>query len=291
MTKASTPERKPTVAVVTGSGGIKTFAAVALFEFLKEANIRPDLLVGCSGGAIMTGLLACGYSPAAMLDLIPELMKPELVSNIDYRALLGIPGLPFGRFDLGRGILKPDGMRAAFRQVFGERRLEDLRPSTLLQVTDFQTGEGRVLDRGLLADAVYASGALYPVLPLSRIDGRWYVDGAFSSPCPVLEAVKRHMDVIIAVTIETKLQNEPTNFTDLFNYAASLVASVLMKNQMTTAINLHHYEIVQINVRFTRPVEFWHLDAIPLVLETGRNAVAAKKAEILSAIHNFSCVS
>jgi hypothetical protein len=40
-------------------------------------------------------------------------------------------------------------------------------------------------------------------------------------------------------------------------------------------------------VRFTTPVEFWDVEKVPYVLETGRKAVAAKKEEILSAIHNF----
>lgn len=61
----------------------------------------------------------------------------------------------------------------------------------------------------------------------------------------------------------------------------------MIKNQMATAINLHHYEIVQVNVRFNRPVEFWDIEAVPFVLEKGRKAVAAKKDEILTAIRNF----
>ncbi|QQS49157.1 MAG: patatin-like phospholipase family protein [Acidobacteriota bacterium] len=278
---------RPTIAVVTGSGGIKTFGAVALYEFLDEAGIVPDLLIGCSGGALMTALRAAGYTPAQMLEMIPEFIRPELYSKVDYRALLGIPGLPFGRFDLSTAILKPDFFKAAHRRLFGDRRLEDLDPPVLIQVTDFQTGEGFVLDRGLLTDAVYASGALYPALPLHYLEGRWLVDGAFSSPCPVIEAVKRNIDLIIAITIETRLDAEPATFLDLFNYSQSMCTNLLMKNQMATAINLHHYEIVQINLRFERPVEFWQLDAIPLVLETGRKAVAEKKEQILSAIENY----
>jgi NTE family protein len=280
--------QRPTVAVVTGSGGIKTFGAVALYEFLNEAGIRPDLLVGCSGGALMTGLFATGYSPSGMLDLIPELIKPDLFSKIDYRALLGIPRLPFGRFDLARGIIVPDNFRAAHRRVFGPARLEDLPTPTLIQATDFHTGDGYVLSRGLLTDAVYASGALFPALPMIQIEGRWLTDGAYSSPCPILEAVKRRIDVIIALTVETRFDAAPSSFTELFNLSQYLCTNTLIKNQMRTAINLHHYEIVQINLRFDRPVEFWQLDAIPLVLETGRKAVEAKKAEILSAIDNFS---
>jgi NTE family protein len=287
-TTDSAHAKKPTIAVVVGSGGIKTFAAIALYEFLDEAGIVPDLLVGCSGGAIMTGLRAAGYTPAQMLELIPRLLNRELFSKVDYRVLLGIPRLPFGKFDFSCGIIKPDAIKAIYRQLFGDRRLEDLRPTTLLQVTDFHTGEGFVLERGLLADAVFASGSSYPALPPLQIDGRWLVDGGFSSPCPLLEAVKRGIDIIIVVSIETKLDAEPKSYVDLFNYGQSICANTLIRNQMTTAITLHHYEIIQINVRFTRPVEFWDVEKVPFVLEAGRKAVEAGKGAILSAVENFS---
>lgn len=285
MTDSAT--KQPTIAVITGSGGIKTFAAMALFEFLDEANIKPDLLIGCSGGAIMAALRATGYTPAQMYDLIPKLLKRELFSKIDYRVLLGIPRLPFGKFDFSCGIIKPERLRAIYRQLFGDTRLEELMTPTLLQVTDFHTGESFSLERGLLADAVYASGASYPALPPLQIDERWLVDGGFSSPVPMLEAIKRNIDVIIALSIETRLDAEPKSFSDMFNYGQSLCANQLIKNQMATAISLHHYETVQVNVRFNRSVEFWDIEAVPFVLETGRKAVEAKKEEILSAINNF----
>ncbi len=288
MTDAnSETNKKPTIAVVTGSGGIKTFAAIAIYELLDELQITPDLMIGCSGGAIMTALRATGYSPARMYELIPELLSRDLFSKIDYRVLLGIPRLPFGRFDISRGIIRPEAIKAIHRRLFGKTRLEDLGVKTLLQVTDFHTGQGFALDSGPLADAVYASGASYPALPPARIDGRWLVDGGFSSPCPVLEAVKRNIDIIIVVSIETKLDAEPKSYMEMFNYGQSLCANTLIKNQMTTAIHLHHYEIIQANMRFTIPVEFWDVEKIPFVLEEGRNVARAKKDEILSAVRNF----
>ena len=41
----TTTRKQPTVAVVTGSGGIKTFAAIAVYELLDELRIAPDLLI------------------------------------------------------------------------------------------------------------------------------------------------------------------------------------------------------------------------------------------------------
>ncbi|MDX2032064.1 MAG: patatin-like phospholipase family protein [Blastocatellia bacterium] len=288
---AARSDGRPTIAVVTGSGGLKTFGATALYEFLDEEGIAPDLLVGCSGGALLTGLLATGYNAQQMLDLIPEMIRPELFSAIDYRSLLGIPRLPFGRFDLAHGILKDDNMRAAHRRVLGDAQLEDLRPTTVIHATDFHTGEGVFLERGSLADAVSASAAFFPALPMIEWEGRWLTDGAYSSPCPVLEAVRRNIDIIIAVSIETRFGTEPKSWLDMFNLSQYLCSNTLIRNQMATAIRMHHYEIIQIHLRFERPVEFYEFDAIPLVLETGRKAVAARKDAIRAAIANFPGVS
>lgn len=281
------PRRKPTLAVVLGSGGVKAFSALALFEFLDEAEIAPDWLIGCSGGAVMAALGATGHSTARMQEMVPELLAPEIFSSRDYRALLSLAGGPLSRFDVSRGLLKPDGLRALNRKVWGATRLEDLPTKTLLQVTDFYTAQGQALERGLLADVVYASCALYPALPPICIEGRWFVDGGFTSPCPVLEAVKRQADIIIALTIETKFSRPPENFLQMMTYGQSHCANHLIRNQMTTAINLHHYEIIQINVRFDRNIEFWNFAEIPFIFDTGRQAVAAKKEAILSAIANF----
>lgn len=282
--------RTPKLAVVVGSGGIKSFAALALFEFLEAAGLVPDLLIGCSGGAITTCLRAAGYNAAQMQALLPELLDPALFAQTDKRALLGLLGVPFNRLQLHRGVIQPSRLQALYDRLFGARRLEELPIPTLVQVTDFNTGAGFVLEQGRVAEVLYASGALYPALPMVELEGRWLTDGGFTSPCPVLEAVQRHIDVILAVTIETVCETEPKSFWDLFNMGPSLCARVLTRQQMATAINLHHYEIIQINVRFTQPIEFWDFAAVPLVLETGRQAVAAQQAEILAALQNFNTV-
>jgi NTE family protein len=84
------------------------------------------------------------------------------------------------------GILKTDYVRQAFRDVFKDLRLEDLRPTTLLQTTDTLTGQGVVLSRGPVADALCATTALFPLLPPVCIESQWLVDGAYSSSVPVM---------------------------------------------------------------------------------------------------------
>ncbi len=288
VTKPESRER-PTVAVVLGSGGIKALGAIPLFEFLDREGIQTDLHIGCSGGAIMCALRATDYSPSQMLDLIPQVLDRRLFSKIDFRALLGIPHLPFGKMDISSGVLNPDAIRAMYQKIFKDARMEELRAPLLLQTTDLQTGESHPLSSGPVADAVYASGAVYPILPPIRIDNRWLVDGAFASPCPVMEAVKRNIDVIIALTIEVRTHWKPTGCLETLNAVNNIGQAILTKSQMATAISLHHHEIVRINLVFDEPVMMWNLEKIPFVLEAGRKAVEAKTEKILAAIKGYAC--
>ena len=54
MIKNSVNMKKyPKIALVLGSGGAKGFAHVGVLEALEKAGIKPDLIVGCSMGAIV----------------------------------------------------------------------------------------------------------------------------------------------------------------------------------------------------------------------------------------------
>ncbi len=47
---SKTPER-PSVALIIGSEGIKSFCALPFIEYLQEEKITLDLVIGVSGGA------------------------------------------------------------------------------------------------------------------------------------------------------------------------------------------------------------------------------------------------
>jgi NTE family protein len=284
----TTSTQRPRVGVVLASGNIKAFAAIPLFEFLDEIQVEVDLLLGCSGGSIVAALRGAGYDTAQMRDIIKELLDRRLFASINYRAVLGLSNLPFGRFNKTSSLVKPHRLQQVYRYVFRDLRLEDLHPATLLQITDIQTGEGLALDKGLVADAVYASGAIFPILPPLLMEGRWLADGLYTSPLPVMEAVKRDMDVIIAVIFEDPIHPESRKFTSRFYNYIKIQARTLMRFQLALSIDLHDYEIIIIKVPFKKNIHMWDVGEIPAILEIGSKAVDEKKADILAAITSFA---
>lgn len=279
---------RPKIAVVLSSGGIKPLAAIPLFEFLDEEHLPIDLLVGCSGGSVMSALRGSGYGTAKILELIAKVARRDLFTPIDFRAVLGMAGLPFGRFNTQTGLIRPQNLKQALYEMFGQRRIEELHPKTLLQATDIETGEGIIMEQGLLVDAVYASSAVFPLLPPIQMEGRWLGDGYYTSSLPVMEAVKRGMDVIIAVIFHDPINTQANSYMACLSNYYTIQGDAITRFQLALSIDMHEHEIIMIKIPFKNPINMWDVHHIPEIIETGRQAIAGRKADILSAIHTFS---
>jgi len=278
----------PKIAVVLGTGGIKAMAGLALFEFFEEQKIPIDLMVGCSGGALACASIGMGRSPAEIREHGLAKLEKTLFTKLDYRSLLGIFNSRLGTFDKTSGVIKPHGWQKALRDYFGDKKLEQLRPRTLIQTTDVDTGEGVVLTKGSVAEAVYASCAFFPAFPPARIDGRHLGDGIYSAPVPVMEAIKRNMDVIIALDFKEKVKAQPKGFFSCFYHHIDNTMRTLTRSQMFLSFSLHHHEIVIVEVDFDRTINPWDMHELPAIIEAGKKAVEDHKSMILSAITSFS---
>jgi NTE family protein len=283
-------KKRPKVAVVAGSGGIKAISSIPLFEFLEEAEIEVDLLIGCSAGSIFAAWWAVCNSADYMRENADKLWAKKLFTKTDYRTLLSIARLPFGRFNKNSGLLKPDLVQNVFLKIYGNQMMEDLPIRTMLQATDMQTGDAVVLSTGLVRENVYASGALYPFLPPIKLNGKWLIDGGFSSPLPLLEAVNEGADIIIAISTGVETDEEAKGFISSFMQNISYMIKRLERNQTSLSVDLHHYEIIHINIIFDEHFKLSSAHRIPEILDAGKKAVDEQKDEILRAIEGFSAL-
>src|SRR5262245_18768282 len=112
------PNKLPKVGVVLGSGGLKPFAAIALFEFLDELQIDVDLFVGCSGGALVCAGRAAGYGPQQMQEILRQQSRERLTSRLDYSSILSIAHPRLGRAGRTPAILKPEGIQRVLHRLF-----------------------------------------------------------------------------------------------------------------------------------------------------------------------------
>ena len=276
----SSASPRPRVALVMGSGGLKAQAALPILQFLEAHGIRPDLLVGCSGGGVVLAGWACGYQPEEM-TAIGNSLNPALFKK-DWNSLAIMFGVKRKAFNHDLSIFKTAAIIQQFRTWFKGRRLEQLPIPLILQATDFETGEGVEMDTGDLAEAIYATSAAYPFFHPIRREGRQLFDGVFSAPVPVLAAIRRGMDIVLAVDFAEDLSGKPKNLFDAVVHINKILGRTVSQSQMLASIDLYPSEILRIKVRFKEVIQLGDMQAVSLIQAAGHAAVAEFGPEILN---------
>jgi NTE family protein len=178
--------RRPArTAFVLSGGGNMGALQVGMLRALLERGIRPDLVLGCSVGALN------GAAVAAEPTLPMVARLEELWVDLEHRDLLPAGILPVTLQLARRGVaLHPNtGLRSLVEQVLGDRAFGDLAVPFQCVATDVVAAREVWFEDGPLIEPILASAALPAVLPPVEIDGVRYIDGAVLNDVPVARAV------------------------------------------------------------------------------------------------------
>lgn len=214
---------KPKVGVVLSGGGAKGLAHIGVLKVLEEAGVEVSYIGGTSMGAIVGGLYASGYSATQLDSIFSTLDTEAMLQDFTPRGsknffekrndeLYAIT-LPFNNFRLGFPTALSKGLynyTTINRLTSHVRHIHDFNKLPIPFVciaTDIETGEEVVLRRGILPDAILASGAFpslyYPV----EIGERLLIDGGVTNNYPVEEVRRMGADIIIGVDVQDGLKN------------------------------------------------------------------------------------
>ncbi|WP_320174969.1 patatin-like phospholipase family protein [Maridesulfovibrio sp.] len=285
--KAPKAPERPSVALIIGSEGIKSFCALPFIEFLQEEKVTLDLVIGVSGGALLAGFMGAGYDLKQIQEVFSKTVDPRFYTDVDYNSVLEIASTGMGRFTAESGILKTDCLRRTYETLFKKTDISDLSPKTLIATTDLETGKPVILDKGNLAQAIYASSAIYPLMPPGNVDGKRLIDGAFSSPVPVMECVKRQIDIIIAIYFDDACNPEPDSFVSSYFNTSRIFKRSILTSQLPLSIDMHHYEIIPVYIKHPRPIELWEVKKLTEIVHAGKVAFTNKKSEFKEAVSEF----
>lgn len=284
--KSKAPER-PSVALIIGSEGIKSFCALPFIEYLQAEKIDIDLVIGVSGGALLAGFMGAGYNLKQIQEVFSKTVDPRFYTDVDYNSVLEIASTGMGRFTAESGILKTDCLRRTYETLFKKTDISDLSPKTLIATTDLETGKPVILEEGNLAQAIYASSAIYPLMPPGNVNGRRLIDGAFSSPVPIMECVKRQIDIIIAIYFDDACNPEPDSFVSSYLNTSRIFKRSILTSQLPLSIDLHHHEIIPVYIKHPRPIELWEVNKLTEIVHAGKVAFTNKKADFKEAVIEF----
>ncbi len=229
----NTQNKRPKVGLVLSGGGAKGLAHIGVLKVIDSLNIKIDYIAGTSMGAIVGGLYASGYN-ANQLD--------SIFSNIDVDALLQdytpreaksfyekrndeiyALTLPFNKFKLGlpsglsKGLYNFNLISLLTQHVSNVRDFNQLPIPFLCIATDAETGEKMVLDKGILAQCMVASGALPTLYSPVEINSRLLIDGGVIDNYPIEELLAKGVDIVIGVDVQDglKTRNELKGVTSL----------------------------------------------------------------------------
>ena len=176
-----------TVSLVLGSGGARGLAHIGVIQWLEENGYEIRSISGCSMGALIGGIYACGK-----LDVYEEWVRA--ISKLDIIRLLDVS---WG----SQGLVDGERIIEVLKELVGDRRIEELPIEYTAVAADVKREKEVWLKRGSLFDAIRASISLPLFFKPFEINGTKLLDGGILNPVPIAPTFEDHTDLTIAVNL------------------------------------------------------------------------------------------
>lgn len=272
----------PRFAIVLGSGGVRSIAALGMVEVLQREGLAPDLIVGCSAGAMFGALIAAGHSADEAVRVATTLWSADVTRK---RRWLAVPQMLWPRltrFDADFALRDDSPVMQRLEQAFGDVHIEDLRIALRVTATDAASGDRVVLRQGSLVQALRASIALPFMFAPVLMDGRRLVDGFVSDPLPVSAAADAQ--AVLALGFESPMPRRIDGPTRLLAQVTSALTNNLMQARLAHA-GEGGMRLLSIVPRLERRVGLFDTQAMPYLVDAGRRATEAHLPAIRALLH------
>jgi NTE family protein len=172
-------------------------AEVGMLHALFEHDVRPDLIVGTSVGAINGALVAADPGPSAVDRL--RAVWQELASR---QVFTGSVLARLGTLARTRTHLHPrEPLRDLLEVNLPVQTFAELRVPFQCVAASIERAAEHWFTDGALVDAVLASCAVPGLLPPVEVDGEHYLDGGLVNSIPVGRAVALGADTVYVLHV------------------------------------------------------------------------------------------
>lgn len=199
-----------TIAFVLSGGGSLGAVQVGMLQALADREVRPDLLIGTSAGAINAAYIAGHGTGREALDDLARvwcgLRRRDVFRFDPLRHLLAIAGTR-------PALCSDSGLRRLVETNLPYRNLEDASIPLHIVTTDLLSGQEVLLSSGDAVSAVMASAAIPGVLPPVERDGLTLVDGGVANNAALSQAVALGADevYVLPTGFACALQRAPSS--------------------------------------------------------------------------------
>jgi len=278
------------IALVLGGGGARGLAHMGVLKVLEQENIRFDMIVGCSFGALIGGM----YAQSANISVVQTRME-EFKKSKEYRDL-GVKMLQkpsFASDDFMRqfarnirdrvllnvivnriSVLKEDRLINSINFLIKDILIENTKIKFACNTTDLVSGRPILFTKGKMREAVLASTTIPGYFPPLEVNGKRFVDGAVTYNLPIKFAKELGARNIIAVDVHSVLQRD-CDFKNVFD--------VILRTSTITSAMLTEESLDEADVIITPDVGkyLWYdFDKSDELIAAGEEATYSKLADV-----------
>ncbi len=188
-------------AFVLSGGGVFGALQVGMLKALYERGVFPDLVVGCSVGAL-NGAVICQWPGIEGLERLIRTWESVGDDQI-------FPGNRFLRLLKGvrQDHLYPrEGLERIIDENIAYERIEDVPVPLRVVACDLDTGEEVVFSKGPLRPALLASTALPGAFPPVHHEGRRLIDGGVVNNVPITIADQGGVKRIFVLNVASEVE-------------------------------------------------------------------------------------
>jgi NTE family protein len=177
------------VGLALGVGVAYGFCHIGVLKVIEEEKIPIDVIAGSSIGALIASLWVTGRSSDEILEIAKEFREPKYIwSMIDFT----FPWL---------GFIKGNKIYNFLNKYLGNKTFYDVKLPLKIIASDVKRKETKVLDKGLLVDAIMASCTMPGVFIPFKFKEEMLFDGGVIHPLPIEPLFKMGVKKIIAVNV------------------------------------------------------------------------------------------
>jgi NTE family protein len=206
-----------------------------MLRALIERDIRPDVVVGTSVGAVNGAFLAAReFSDEAVGELAQIWLGLRRGRVFPVEPLTGLLGFLGAR----RNLVPAGALRRLITRHVEHERLEDLPIPLHVIACDVLTGTELRISHGPLVEAVMAGAAIPGIFPPVEWDGRVLIDGGVLNNTPITHALDlrpRHV-YVLATSGPCELTAPPRGALGMLIHATSLLVAQRFVGE-ATALN------------------------------------------------------
>jgi NTE family protein len=197
-----------TTAFVLSGGASLGAAQAGMLQALYERDVRPDLFVGTSAGALNAAFAAGRPSTVETAIELQRtwlaLTRSRVFPASPLTAALGALGVRDHAFP-------SSGLRRVVERQCDFARLEDAPVPLHVVAADVLSGEEVLLSHGPVVDALLASAAIPGVFAPVVWNGRLLMDGGIVDNAPIAQAVELGADRVFVLSAmgSTRLEEAP----------------------------------------------------------------------------------